>query len=52
MTPFARHTAVKAALLSACAALAGFAFVGSLLALPKGSLDPFEALAHLLLALL
>lgn len=47
MTPFARHTVVKVALLSACAALAGFAFVGSLLALPEGSLDPFEALVQL-----
>lgn len=45
--PFARHTVVKVALLSACAALAGFAFVGSLLTLPVGSLDPLEALVHL-----
>ena len=47
MTPFARHTVVKVALLSACAALAGFALAGSLLALPEGSLDPFEALVRL-----
>lgn len=47
MTPFARHTVVKIALLSACAALASFVFAGSLLALPEGSLDPIEALAQL-----
>ena len=47
MTPFARYTVVKIALLSACAALASFVFAGSLLALPEGSLDPIEALAQL-----
>lgn len=47
MTPFARHTVVKIALLSVCAALASFVFAGSLLALPEGSLDPIEALAQL-----
>ncbi len=38
-----RQSAPKAALLSALAALAGFLFAGSLLALPDGSLDPAEA---------
>ena len=47
MTPFDKHTVTKAALLSACAALAGFLFVGSLLALPGGSLNPVEALLQM-----
>lgn len=47
MTPFDKHTVAIVALISACAALAGFLFVGSLLDLPGGSLDPMEALLQL-----
>lgn len=47
MNPLNRNTATRVALLSACAAVAGFLFVGSLLALPEGSLDLFEALASM-----
>lgn len=45
MTPFDRNTVAKIALASAFAAIAGFLFTGSLLALPDGSLDPIAALA-------
>ena len=45
MTPFDRNTVAKIALASASAAIAGFLFTGSLLALPDGSLDPIAALA-------
>lgn len=47
MNPLNRNTATRVALLSACAAVAGFLFVGSLLALPEGSLDLLEALASM-----